>query len=93
MSQDWDPTPRWLRRLFRGVVGLFGLAMLLAAWSVFTLESTIKCKYQGVCETPSIIGPHAFGTLWPLITIGLFCLWLAWRMSGGTSKNGKIQKP
>ncbi|MFG6572138.1 hypothetical protein ACGYLO_11090 [Sulfitobacter sp. 1A13353] len=91
--QDWDPTPRWLRRLYQSIVGLFGLLMLLAAWPVFTLESGIRCKYQGVCENPSIIGSHAFGTLWPMIAIGLFCIWLTWLMPGGTSKNRQIQKP
>ncbi|HDZ53512.1 hypothetical protein LCGC14_0044670 [marine sediment metagenome] len=91
--QDWDPTPRWLRRLYQSIVGLFGLLMLLAAWPVFTLESGIRCKYFEICETLSPFGPHAFGTLWPMVAIGLFCIWMAWRMQPDRLKNGKTQNP
>ena len=92
-SPDWDPTPRWLRNMFRAVVFLFGLAMLFAAWPIFTLKSGIRCMYQGICETPSIFGPHAFGTLWPMIGIGLSLNYIAWRKDGRPSNDRKIQKP
>ena len=90
---DWDPTPRWLRNMFRAVVFLFGLAMLLAAWPIFMLKPGIRCKYQGICETPSILGPHAFETLWPMLGIGLCLVYIAWRKDGKSSNDRKVQKP
>lgn len=91
-SPDWDPTPRWLRILFRAVVCLFGVAMLVAAWPVFTLKSGIQCTYQGICAEPSILGPHAIATLWPMLAIGLFCLGMSLRMASGALKNRKVQQ-